>query len=110
MTKIFHRKLVRDKIPEIIKSSGDTCLAITLDNSKFELELKKKLIEESVEVMESSKEELTGELADVLEIIYSLIDLNKIKIEDVESQRKSKKEKRGGFDKRIFLEWSDKKD
>lgn len=110
MTKIFHKKLIRDKIPEIIEETGSEYQTRILGNEEFEVELKKKLVEESVEVLNSSKEELIKELADVLEIIYNLADFNKIKMKDVENQRKSKKEKRGGFDKKIFLEWSNKKD
>jgi predicted house-cleaning noncanonical NTP pyrophosphatase (MazG superfamily) len=110
MTKIFHKKLVRDKIPEIIKNSGNTYQTRILNDLEFEVELKRKLIEESVEVSKASKEELIEELADVLEIVYGLADFNKINLEDVENKRKIKKEKRGGFDKKIFLDWSEKED
>jgi predicted house-cleaning noncanonical NTP pyrophosphatase (MazG superfamily) len=110
MTKIFHKKLIRDKIPEIIKNSGNTYQIRTLNDLEFEVELKRKLIEESVEVSKASKEELIEELADVLEVIYGLVDFNKINLEDIENKRKIKKEKRGGFDKKIFLDWSEKED
>jgi predicted house-cleaning noncanonical NTP pyrophosphatase (MazG superfamily) len=106
MEKIFHNKLIRDKIPEIIKGSGDICETRILNDQDFEVELRKKLVEESKEVLNCPKEELINELADILEIINSLADNNQIKIEDVEKEMKLKRERRGGFDKKIFLEWS----
>jgi len=106
MNKVFYKKLVRDKIPQIIESNGDICEIRILDDKEFQIELKRKLIEESREVLNSPKEELSNELADFLEIIVSLVDLNGLDIEEIEKIRKVKKEKRGGFDKKIFLEWS----
>lgn len=106
MKKVFHNKLVRDKIPEIIKSNGDVCETRILGDEEFEIELKKKLIEESKEVLICPKEKLIDELADVLEIINGLANSNQLKMEDVEKEMRLKREKRGGFDKKIFLEWS----
>ena len=110
MEKIFYKKLIRDKIPEIIENNNNVCETRILDDVEFEVELRKKLIEESKEVSTAPKEELIDELADVLEIIYSLTDVNQLKMEDVEKTRQIKKEKRGGFDKKIFLEWSGPKE
>ena len=44
------------------------------------------------------------ELADILEVISSLAKLENIKLEDVITMAKTKNIKRGGFEKRIFLE------
>jgi predicted house-cleaning noncanonical NTP pyrophosphatase (MazG superfamily) len=109
MGKVFHKKLVRDKIPEIIEKNGDVCETRILNDWEFEIELRKKLVEESEEVLNCSKEKLVDELADVLEIVSSLADNNQIKMEDVEKEMRLKREKRGGFDKKIFLEWSGSK-
>jgi predicted house-cleaning noncanonical NTP pyrophosphatase (MazG superfamily) len=76
MDKFFHNKLIRDKIPEIIEASGDVCETRILEDEEFQIELKKKLVEKSKEVLNSPKEKLTDELADVLEIIYTLTDSN----------------------------------
>lgn len=109
MGKVFHKKLVRDKIPEIIEGSGDVCETRVLDDKEFQIELRKKLIEESQEVLDCPREKLLDELADVLEIVSSLADINQLKMEDVEKEVIIKREKRGGFDKKIFLEWSGSK-
>jgi len=106
MGKVFYNKLVRDKIPEIIESNSDVCKTRILDDEEFQIELNKKLVEEANEVLNSPKEKLSDELADVLEIINTLADSNGLTVKEIEEIRKNKKEKRGGFDKKLFLEWS----
>jgi len=106
MEKVFYKKLVRDKIPEIIENNGDVCETRILSSDEFQTELKKKLVEESKEVLNCPKEKLADELVDILEIVNNLADNNDLKMEDVEKEMKLKREKRGGFDKKIFLEWS----
>ena len=44
------------------------------------------------------------ELADIVEVIYGILDSKNVSIEDFESIRKNKIEKRGAFKERIFLE------
>jgi predicted house-cleaning noncanonical NTP pyrophosphatase (MazG superfamily) len=107
MKKYFHKKLVRDKIPEIIEANHDHYESRILNDKDFEVELKKKLIEEAKELQEASDEKILGELADVLELIKSIAVKKGFKFSDVEEKQRVKKEKRGGFEKKIFLEWSD---
>jgi len=106
MGRIFHNKLVRDRIPEIIESNGDVCETRILNENGFQIELKKKLVEEANEVLNSPSEKLSDELADVLEIVNTLANSNGLSLEKIEEIRKSKREKKGGFDKKVFLEWS----
>lgn len=153
-------KLVRDGIQDVITQNGEYYYTRRLKPEEFEIELKKKLLEESQEVNKATtKEELTNELADVLEVINyilktnditldneinsdellpsalgrilineateiktisdkdkltkklnlvnailnKLMKINEIAYEDVEKARIDKKEKRGGFDRRVFL-------
>ena len=110
MEKFFYKKLVRDNIPEIIRMNGDVCETIILNDVEFEIELRKKMVEESNEVLNSPKEKLIDELADVLELIKSLADANQLAMKDIENEMNLKREKRGGFDKKIFLEWSGTKE
>lgn len=99
MKKIYN-KLVRDNIPEIIKSSGKKCNTRVLDKEEFINSLNKKLEEEFNEYKESCD---ILELADMLEVIYGILDAQGIAIEEFEKIRKDKKEARGGFKKGIFL-------
>lgn len=109
MKKYFHKKLIRDKIPEIIETNNGHYETRVLDNKEFEVELKKKLIEEARELQNANDEEILGELADVLELVKSIAVQKGIEFKTVEEKQITKKEKRGGFDKKIFLEWSDQK-
>ena len=108
MKKFYHNKLVRDKIPEIIEADNEHYELRVMEEDEFKRELKKKLIEESKEIVETKKEDLVKELADVLEIVKSIAESEDISFELVEEKQKARKEKRGGFQKKLFLIWSSK--
>ncbi len=95
--KYYHQKLIRDKIPEKIKATGDDYEIRILGKTEFEKELKKKLVEETKELVGASKEELLNELADVLELTKSIASHHKIPFLKVEQFQEEKRKKRGGF-------------
>ncbi len=103
-TRRTYDKLVRDKIPEYLESKGVKYKAHTADESEYWTKLKAKLSEEAGEFSQTnpSKEEL----ADILEVIYAIIDHLKIDKAELEAARLSKLQNRGGFKKRIILEES----
>ena len=96
-----YRKLVRDKIPEIIEADGKVPVTKKLDDAEFRKELNKKLLEEVREYIEDSNVE---ELADIVEVIYGILDSMHVSREEFEKIRIAKAEKRGAFKDRIFLE------
>ena len=109
MEKVFN-KLVRDNIPDIIASNGEEAVIKVLDDYEYKKELYKKLLEETNEVISSKgSNETIEELADVLEILSAIAKLNGKMLDDVVEAAKQKKLKRGGFEKRIFLEKTYKK-
>ena len=95
-----YHKAIRDKIPEIIEESGHSCNVKPLSDSEFLVELEKKLIEELREYQESKSIE---ELVDIMEVIQRISELKGTSIEDLENLRKAKAEKRGTFEKNLFL-------
>lgn len=97
----LYNKLVRDKIPEIIKADGEKPITRKLSNIEYLDELVKKLREE---IGEFEANHSLEELADVQEIVLAIIDALKIQRKDLEKARKQKAKARGGFSKRIFLE------
>jgi len=107
MKKYYHKKLIRDKIPEVIKSNGGKYEIRSLDNEEFETELKNKLLEEVKELISAKKGEEQNELADVLEITKSLSSHYKISFSNLQKYQLEKRRKRGGFKKKLFLIWSD---
>jgi len=106
MAKVFHRKLIRDKIPQKIVATGDKYEVRIMGKKEFEKELKKKLVEEAKELIKIPRKNLPNELADVLELLKSISDLHKIDFKLVEEKQVQKRKKRGGFKKRLFLIWS----
>ena len=104
--KYYHQKLIRDRIPEFIKACGDEFETKVMDNSEFEKELKKKLVEEAKELAHASKESLLNELSDVLELVKSIASQYKIKFQEIDRYQIEKRKKRGGFKKKLFLIWS----
>jgi predicted house-cleaning noncanonical NTP pyrophosphatase (MazG superfamily) len=96
-----YNKLVRDKIPEIIESSGKSACCRVLDKDEYITELDKKLNEECAEYQADKSIE---ELADMLEVIYAIAKVRGYSISELENACTEKAEKRGKFDDRIFLE------
>jgi len=100
-----YNKLVRDKIPEIIDSNGERPVIRILLDEEYKIELEKKLFEEYNEVLKSeNSNERIEELADMLEVIISLAKIENKSLEDIIEIANKKRDKRGGFDKKIFLE------
>lgn len=98
---MVHNKLVRDNIPNIIKESGHECKYRILNDKEFLEELKRKLVEESIEYCNSGDIE---ELADVFEVIGFILDCNNWTYDKVYQVAHEKAEKRGVFYKKYFLE------
>ena len=100
-----YNKLVRDRIPEIIEGNGEKPVIRILDEVEYKTELETKLNEEYHEVLgTTTSEDRIEELADMVEIISALATLEGKTLEDVVEVAKQKSLKRGGFEKRIFLE------
>ena len=98
------KKLVRDKIPEIIKQDNHEPVISILDDKKYKKELLKKMVEEANEVKNADdKKELIKEIGDVYEVIGTIIKVYKLNIKQIERIKKDRKKTRGGFDKKIFL-------
>ena len=95
-----YNKLVRDKIPEIIKNQGQIPYTRILDEEEYLLALEQKLDEE---VREYHKDKTIEELADILEVIYALAEGTGASREVLLSCYESKHKNRGGFRDRIFL-------
>ena len=98
-------KLVRDRIPEIVKSHGKKSTIRILSDDKEYLDfLLLKLIEEATELSNAKSEEnQIEELADVYEVLGSILELQKLTQIDIAKAQDQKRVKRGGFKKRLLM-------
>ena len=99
-------KLVRDKIPEIIKQNGGSPKVEILNDESYFNALNRKLTEEVAEYLEKYSVE---ELADIMEVIHAIAKHKELTMADLECIRLKKLDERGGFDGRISLVEVDKR-
>ena len=100
-----YNKLVRDKIPENIDSElGRKSKYRILNDKEYLTELNKKVLEEANEFIEENSIE---ELADLMEVINSIMKLKGYKMEEVHKVMKAKTDKKGAFNDKIYLEYVD---
>ncbi len=92
-------KLVRDRIPEIIRNDGKKPIIEILSQEDYLVELDKKLNEE---VAEYQADKSLGEMADILEVLFAICEARGYSVDELTQVRETKREKRGGFADRIF--------
>lgn len=95
-----YRKLVRDKIPQIIEAQGEKPVIRILNDREYICCLEKKLDEE---VAEFHSDKNAEELADILEVVYALAENMGCSRQKLMEIYQRKHEARGGFAERIFL-------
>jgi len=92
-------KLVRDRIPEIIRNDGKNPIIEILTNEEYLIELDKKLNEE---VAEYQADKSIEEMADILEVLFSICEARGYSVEELLHVKEIKREKRGGFKDKIY--------
>lgn len=92
-------KLVRDRIPEIIRNDGKKPIIEILSNEDYLRELDKKLNEE---VAEYQADKSIEEMADILEVLYAVCEARGHSVEELLQVKEFKREKRGGFKDKIY--------
>lgn len=98
-----YNKLVRDKIPGIIKEKGGTPITHVADDKEYWEKLKEKLQEEVAEFIES---ETIEELADIQEVFEAIMNYKNFSRDELQEAKDEKAEERGAFNERIILEES----
>jgi len=107
MKKIYkfkYAKLVRDKIPAIIKRDGAVVSKKVLGTADYIRELKKKLTEESAELVEAAgQHEILSELADLEEVLDNLRRAARIEPAELKAVRDKKRAQNGSFRRRFYI-------
>ncbi len=98
--KRSYNKLVRDRIPQLIKESGRNCSTRILDEDEYFDALLDKIVEEIEEYRASGNEE---ELADVYEVLDCLVQLKEYEPMHIDYLKLIRREARGSFKERVLL-------
>jgi predicted house-cleaning noncanonical NTP pyrophosphatase (MazG superfamily) len=98
-SQMSYDKLVRDKIPDIIKNSNRVPECRILDDDQEYLRYLIKKLQE--EVLEFTENPCVEELADIKEVIDALSEIEGF--EDVVRVQERKMKERGGFGGRVLL-------
>lgn len=96
-------KLVRDRIPEIIRATGREPVTRVLDEDEYSAALHAKLSEEAAELRAAVGAEVLEEAADVLEVLQAIAAQHGHSLQDVVNAASKKARDRGGFMDRIWL-------
>jgi hypothetical protein len=114
MVRFYLQKLVRDKV--VKKCLDDKEVLHTeyreLNKQEFRRELLRKIHEEADEIPldDNQRNESLKELADLQEVVDALCQDFGFSTEQVQEEMAHKKQKKGGFDKRYYIEYNDLKD
>lgn len=100
MNIMSYDKLIRDNVPQIIENDGKMCQCKTLSDDEYIKYLDRKLNEEVKEYLEDKS---IDELADVLEVVYSIAEARGYEVPQLEKIRRIKAQKNGRFLQRICL-------
>lgn len=122
--RIKHNKLVRDKIPNILIKKGKAFKCRTVTGQELQTALSCKVLEEAKEVNEAAqnfvikgenvnignppnarKNQLVGELADLMEATFALMKALNISADTIKKEMAYKSNTRGKFNDGIYLEW-----
>ncbi len=103
--EVIYNKLVRDNIPDICRSNGEEPFISVLNDEEYWKYLLKKDYEELKEVETAeSLDERKKELADKLELIRVMAEFSGFSLNEIIDEADRKKQKNGGFEKRLLLE------
>jgi predicted house-cleaning noncanonical NTP pyrophosphatase (MazG superfamily) len=95
------KKLVRDRIPEIIEARGQhPVIRQAVTDEELAALLKDKLQEEVIEFLESGD---PMELVDILEVVYGLASVARVGVHQLELWRHDKAMERGSFENGVVL-------
>lgn len=106
---MWHFKLVRDRIPEILAKEGKPYAVRKLQGQDLKRAVGLKLLEETHELFRAwhreTPEIILREAADLLEITLRLLELQGFALNDLLRMREEKRRLRGGFEQNIFLDY-----
>jgi len=105
---ILYGKLVRDRIPDIIRSQGKSPFTRRIEGKELTSAISEKILEEAFELYREintgNREEILKESADVLEIVLAALQDHGFTLDDLLGLAESRRRERGGFGRQLFLD------
>ncbi len=103
MHKFKVEKLVRDKIAEEMIASENADYKV-LNDKEYVEELKNKILEETKELLPiKDRDKIVKELADIQEVIDTLIETLKSSKQKIKEKQKKENKKSGAFKKKLYI-------
>ena len=102
-TRIMINKLVRDLTEEDLAAKNISPNLITLSEVRFKIELRKKLVEESYEVLSAKTyKEILEELTDIYDVFFAVLNEYQISLSDLPTETRY-----NSLQKKLFLKFID---
>ncbi len=106
MPRSYYNKLVRDRIPALAAKEGCSCKVRRLSAAGYPRALKAKIREEADELSAArGRAQLLNELIDLQELVDAFRAVLRVGERSFRALVRRKRRGRGGFGKRIFLEY-----
>ena len=106
MIRFEFNKLIRNKLLNRMLDEGILVNSESLSLSEYRVKLMEKLLEEAEEVVTSdSMTSLIAELADLMEVIYSIAENHQIALKVIDDARLEKRERNGFFDQETYVNY-----
>lgn len=107
MKKVYYNKLIRDRVPVMMRAKGKKFSTRILSKAGFRRELLKKVGEEASALPKLKDiEEIASEMGDVLDVLDVIQKEFRISSTLLRKHRAAAMKKKGGFRKRVYLIWS----
>jgi len=108
-SRIYYNKLVRDNIKDIIEGKGETCEVRPIESDReFEQELMKKIVEEANALsMARTREDFLHEATDLMLVLETINEHLKFTDAEIAAAMDENIARKGKYDKRHFLHWSE---
>ena len=112
MKRVYYNKLIRDAVKEKIERKGEACeVRVISDDAEFQQELLKKVAEEAMALSKArTHTEFLEEYADLMVVLDTLTAQMEFSEADIRLALIENLERKGKYDRRQFLHWSEDTD
>jgi superfamily II DNA or RNA helicase/HKD family nuclease/predicted house-cleaning noncanonical NTP pyrophosphatase (MazG superfamily) len=105
---MVYLKLIRDKIPQIIKAKGKAAHVRKIRGRELKDAVGRKILEETFELFDEwqkeNRDDILKESADVLEIVLKALSVHGFTLDDLLQRRQERAADRGAFEEQFFLD------